>query len=174
MPGRIEIARAVRIVLAVLLVGLAAPVAAEYEFEQGKFRAGEVCAEMVGTWYTDVTVQTEKDGKKRDVTKLVRKADGSAYLRGLSVFYDTQGVSYWDFPSQWSCDGDWYVEANEWGYTAFRIISLGYAENVLLDERNNLGAAQPIELIEKRTLSSASDLLQIPEVEAHFNSTPQE
>ncbi len=150
--------------VAILLAVLTSGCATQYAFEKSKYSEGSVCQEMVGTWFTDVTVQNKIDGKKRDITRLDRKADGTAYLKGISVYYKTNEVVDWEFPSKWSCDGDWYVESNEWGYTSFKIISLDESRNVLLDERNNLNGPSPINVIESTSLNSADNLIRNPAI----------
>ena len=47
---------------------------------------------MIGIWFTDVTVNNTNDGRKRDITRIERKADGSAYLEGISMYYSTDEV----------------------------------------------------------------------------------
>ncbi len=149
----------VRLII-ILSITLASGCASQYAFEKSKFTEGSVCQEMIGTWFTDVTVLNQNDGKKRDITRLDRKADGTAYLKGISVYYKNQEVVDWEFPSKWSCDGEWYVESNEWGYTSFKIVSLQNEENVLFDERNNLNAPTPVNLIERKALNSSDSLVQ--------------
>ncbi len=151
--------------LAIILSGCAG----QYAFEKGKFKQGETCPEMVGTWFTDVTVQNTHGGKKRDITRLERNSNGTAYLRGTSIYLDTNEVNNWEFPSQWSCDGEWYIESNEWGYTSFKIVKLGKDENILFDKKNNLNAPKPIKLIERKTLNGADRLRSVPSIKAHLN-----
>ena len=115
------------------------PAYAEYEFEKSKYQENTTCEGMIVTWYTDVNIAAETDGNVRHITKLVRNADGSAQLTGLSIYLDLAEVNPWQFSSAWSCDGEWYTEMNEWGYTSFKIVVLG-SENILSDELGNLSA----------------------------------
>jgi len=140
----------------------------KYAFEKEKFNQGDICPEMVGIWFTDITIQNAHDGKKRDITRLERSSDGKAYLRGISIYFDTNEVNNWEFPSQWSCDGDWYVESNEWGYTSFKIVKFEKDENLLFDAKNNLSAPEPVNLIERKTLNDANKLRSVPSIKAHL------
>ena len=150
--------------IGILSVILLASCSTQYAFEKGVYREGKVCSKMLGTWFTDVTVNNVNDGRKRDITRLERKADGSAYLKGVSVYYKTNEIVDWEFSSKWSCDGAWYVESNEWGYTSLKIVSLGDTKNILYDERNNLNAPVPIEIMETRTINSSDKLISNPAV----------
>jgi len=111
----------------------------------------KICDEMVGTWYTDITVDSNEYGKQRHITKLIRHPDGTAKLKGLTIYLDLKDSSVWEFPSDWSCNKDWYTEKNEWGYTSFKILSLG-DENVLKDERSNLNKSK-VTLVERKVIS---------------------
>lgn len=133
-----------------ILLLISFPAFAEYEFEKSKFHEGITCKGMNGVWYTDVTVSDKQDGTVRHITKLVRNNDGTAFLKGLSIYLDKNENSPWEFSSKWSCKDNWYVEKNEWGYTAFKILSLG-SENLLKDQRGNLGSG-PIDIVEKNSL----------------------
>ncbi len=150
--------------LAITLSGCAG----EYAFEKRKFKQGDTCPEMVGTWFTDVTVQNAHDGKKRDITRLERNSDGTAYLRGTSIYFDTNEVNNWEFPSKWSCDKEWYIESNEWGYTSFKIVKFEKDENVLFDAKNNLSAPEPVNLIERKSLTGVEKLRGVPSIKAHL------
>jgi len=152
------------LLLAITLSGCAG----EYAFEKGKFKQGEICPEMVGTWFTDVTVQNLHDGKKRDITRLERNSDGTAYLRGISIYVDSNEVNNWEFPSQWSCDGGWYIESNEWGLTSFKIVKFEKDKNILFDQKNNFNAPEPIKLIERKFLNGADRLRNIPSIKSHL------
>ncbi|MCJ8312555.1 MAG: hypothetical protein HRU38_05420 [Saccharospirillaceae bacterium] len=134
--------------LVLLLISF--PALAEYEFEKSKYQVNTICDAMVGTWYTDVSVLSEDNVNIRHMTKIDRNVDGSAKLKGLSFYSDTTEVTPWQFSTKWSCDGLWYTEKNEWGYTAFKIMELGQ-ENILKDELDNL-SANKIEITEKSNL----------------------
>ena len=144
-----------------ILILLSFSAYAEYEFEIVKYSEGKVCPALVGTWYTNIIV--EKPDRVRYITKLQRKADGSAFLRGINLYPQSQEVETWEFPSKWSCDGEWYVEKNEWGYTAFKIVSLGQV-NQFKDERGNLGPSN-IEYQETSEFKSLN-----PTIEAYLNA----
>ena len=150
--------------IVILSVILLASCSTKSALEKSSYQEGKVCSEMIGTWFTDVTVNNITDGRKRDITRLERKADGSAYLKGISVYYKTNEVVDWEFPSKWSCDGDWYVESNEWGSTFFKIVSLGETKNTLFDQKNNLNAPAPIEIIETKTIDMNDKLIRNPAV----------
>ena len=152
-----------RFITAVMLTMLSG-CASDFSAEQSKFQYGQVCQEMVGIWFTDVTVENVADEKKRDITRLHRKVDGSAYLKGVSVYYTTNEIVEWEFAIDWSCDGKWYVESREWGETSFKVISLGKTRNILSDIRNNWNASTPIKIVEKRSLNTKDDVLDSPSV----------
>ncbi len=135
----------------VILFLISCPAFAEYEFEKSKYSAGITCNGMVGTWFTDVTTLSEDEGKIRHITKLVRYEDGTAKLEGLSIYIDLNEFNPWQFASTWSCVNDWYTEKNEWGYTSFKIVSMG-TENVLKDELGNLGPSK-VKVVEKANMS---------------------
>lgn len=126
--------------------------------ESGSALSEQICDEMIGTWFTDTTVINSEYGKKRDLVRIDRKPDGTAYLKGISIYYDSNEFNDWEFPSQWSCDGDWYAEKNEWGETYFKVSSFEIDKTVLFDAKNNLGAPEPVEIYELHTLSSHLDL----------------
>ncbi len=113
---------------------------------------------MQGTWFTDTTVMSMNDGKKRDVVRIDRHADGTAYLKGVSIYYKTGKVEDWEFHSKWWCEGDWYVEENDWGKTRFKVKALTADATILFDEDNNMNAPEPIDILEQRELTSLSDL----------------
>ena len=150
---------------ALAIAGCAGP----YAFEKQHFSAGNICPELVGTWFTDVTVENRHHGAKRDITKLERRADGTVFITGVSVYFSDRKLRRWSFSSEWSCDGEWYVELNEYGYTAFKILTMGSGVNRMLDERNNMSAPKPITLIERRKLDGVALLkAKAPEVAAHL------
>lgn len=151
-------------ILLVLALFISSVAHAEYEFEKSKFKSSKICLEMVGTWFTDITVNNTNDGRKRDITRLDRKADGTAYIKGISIYYKTNEIVDWEFASKWSCDGEWYVESNQWGYTAFKIISFEDGKNNLMDERNNLSAPKPTKLVEVKKLSEYQNLKKMPKI----------
>jgi hypothetical protein len=128
--------------LAIPLLFTTSAYSGEYQFEKSKFSPGEVCEDMVGTWFTDVIIQEPNVGEIRHITKLERRLDGSAVLKGITFHRDGSAPGRWSFPSEWSCDREWYVEKNEWGYTAFRISDITAQEILLLDEQNNLSAGK--------------------------------
>jgi len=130
-------------VISILVISFAAYAEVDYSFEISKYKEGQTCTELNGTWFTDVTVENKESGKKRDITRIDRKVDGSAYLRGISIYLDTGKISFWDFPSKWSCDKEWYVEKNEWGYTAFKISKVTKNKIEYIDSQNNLNAETP-------------------------------
>lgn len=130
--------------------------------------APAICPEMVGTWYTDVTVENTKEGKKRDIVQINRKANGFAYLKGASIYYKTGEVREWEFPSKWSCANGTYSELNEWGDTHFKIIEFKVGSTVLFDENNNLNAPRPVQFIEKSVLNSHRDLAIHNKLEQFF------
>ncbi|GAB2198958.1 hypothetical protein [Sessilibacter sp. MAH4] len=146
--------------LLILLFSLSSLSFAEYEFEKEKFKENSICPELIGVWFTDVTVKNKFDGLKRDITRLERKANGTAYLKGISIYFQSNEVSDWEFPVKWSCHEGWYVESNEWGYTAFKLVSTGPGENVMHDDRNNLNATTPITFSERNTLDMSDKFLQ--------------
>ena len=127
-----------------------------------------ICPEMLGVWYTDVTVQNTQDGKKRDIVQISRKPDGSAYLKGVSIYYETGEVRGWEFPSNWSCDNGIYSELNEWGDTHFKIVEFQDGTTVLFDQNNNLNAPEPVQLLEQRVLTSHRDLVIYKQLEKFF------
>jgi len=130
--------------------------------------ATTICPEMLGVWYTDFTVQNAQDGKKRDIVQISRKADGSAYLKGVSIYYETGEVRDWEFPSGWSCANGIYLELNEWGDTHFKIIEFQEGTTVLFDQNNNLNALDPIQVLEQRVLTSHRDLAIYKQLEKFF------
>lgn len=127
-----------------------------------------ICPEMLGVWYTDVTVQNTQDGKKRDIVQISRKPDGSAYLKGISIYYETGEVRDWEFPSNWSCANGTYSELNEWGDTHFKIIEFQDGTTVLFDQNNNLNAPKPVQVVEQRVLTSHRDLAIYKQLEKFF------
>ena len=129
-----------------LLFLISLPAYGENEFEISQFNEGQVCSEMVGTWYTDITINSNNKNITRYITKLTRNSDGSAYLKGVNLHLSENKAETWEFPSKWSCNNKWYTEKNEWGYTSFKIISLG-KNNKLKDERANLSSGK-VEFIE--------------------------
>lgn len=141
----LSIGMSMRLLLLLLFVSF--PAFAEYEFEKSKFQKGKVCNELVGTWYTDVYASKHE----RHITRIERKNDGTALLKGLTLDYKTGESFTWDFPSDWSCSNGWYVEQNEWGFTAFEVLNTG-AENVLKDTRMNLNSEKVIEIVEVKAL----------------------
>jgi len=128
----------------------------------------EICPEMVGTWYTDVTVENAQDGKKRDIIQIKRESNGLAYLKGVSIYYETDEVRDWEFPSKWSCGNGTYSELNEWGDTHFKIVEFQADTTILFDENNNLNAPKPVEVVEKRMLTSHRDLAIYKQLEQFF------
>ena len=139
--------------LLLLLLTVTSTSLADYGFEKSKFKEGRICPEMVGIWFTDVTVKNTKSGLKRDVTRLERSKDGTAKLKGLTFYLDEDKVTDWEFETRWSCDGEWYVESNQWGYTAFKVVSFNSDQIVLFDKLNNLKAPKPGNITELRRLS---------------------
>lgn len=127
-----------------------------------------ICPEMLGTWYTDVTVENTQDGRKRDIVQISRDFNGSAYLKGVSIYYETGEVRNWEFSSHWSCSDGTYSELNEWGDTHFKILQFQSDTTVLFDENNNLNAPEPIQILEKRTLTSHRDLSIYKQLEQFF------
>lgn len=117
-----------------------------YEFERGKYDSGQVCPELVGVWYSDMTVRTKSDGRVRYITQVSRDADGTGYLKGIGFYQAGSEVQVWEFPMTWRCDYDWYTEKNEWGYTAFKIQSISDSI-IYVDELKNLGV-EPYAIIE--------------------------
>lgn len=136
--------------------------------KEGASEAANICPEMLGVWYTDVTVYNVQDGKKRDIVQINRKADGSAYLKGVSIYYKNNEVRDWEFPSKWSCDKGTYSELNEWGDTHFKIIEFQDDTTVLFDQNNNLNAPEPIKVVEQRVLTSHRDLTNYRQLEKFF------
>jgi hypothetical protein len=130
--------------------------------------ATTICPEMLGVWYTDVTVQNAQDGIKRDIVQISRKPDGSAYLKGVSIYYETGEVRDWEFPSSWSCANGTYSELNERGDTHFKIIEFQDGTTVLFDQNNNLNALEPIQVLEQRVLTSHRDLAIYKQLEKFF------
>ena len=127
-------------IILMAIVALKVYASDDYSFEISKYKPGKTCAELSGTWFTDITVRNKESGYKRDITRIDRKLDGTAYLRGMSIYLDTGKISFWDFPSKWSCDRKWYVEKNEWGYTAFKINKITSKRIEYIDTQNNLNA----------------------------------
>jgi hypothetical protein len=151
-----------------LLLVFSTEVLADYEFEKSKYFEGITCKEMVGTWFTDVSVENQDEGAYRHITKIVRKSDGKAYLKGLSINIGTGEISPWEFPSTWSCKNYWYVEKNEWGYTAFRIKAFGATQNILVDELKNLRAESAIRVLELKSLNLEDRLYQNQRIRNYF------
>jgi len=122
----------------ILILSLAGCAGMGDQFEKSRYQAGEVCPELVGVWYNDFTVQTKSDGPARHINQIQRAADGTGYLKGITFYDAGTDVRLWEFPMTWRCDGEWYTEKNEWGYTSFKIKSVG-KNIVYIDERYNLG-----------------------------------
>ena len=151
-----------------LLFLISTEVVAEYEFEKSKYVEGATCKEMVGVWFTDVTVQNQEDGLHRFITRLDRDIDGSAKLKGLSINFSTGKTNPWEFASTWSCKNDWYVEKNQWGYTAFRIKSFGASQVTLIDELRNLGGESAMAIQEVKSLNLQEKIFQNANVREFF------
>ena len=128
----------------------------------------KICPEMVGTWYIDVTVENTQIGRKRDIVQINRESNGSAYLKGVSIYYKTGEVRDWEFPSNWSCANGTYSEINEWGDTHFKIIEFQAGTTVLFDENNNLNAPEPVQILERSVLASHRDLANYKQLEQFF------
>ena len=124
-----------RLLLVLLLVGCAG---GQYQFERSLFQQSGLCEELVGVWYSDYTATTNQNGLTRHISKITRYADGSGYMKGVSFLNDLADVNVFEFPIEWRCDGFWYSEKNEWGYTAFKIRAMG-EETRFIDEREYMG-----------------------------------
>lgn len=126
------------VLLALLMTGCAS---VEYAFEKARYQEGVVCPRLVGVWYNDITVRTASDGPVRHINQIRRESDGTGYIKGITFYDAGSDVRLWEFPMTWRCDGEWYTEKNEWGYTSFRIQAIG-KNIVYTDERKNLGKEQ--------------------------------
>ena len=123
---------------------------AEYEFEKSKYASGQICEELVGHWYADFTIIMQGNIKARHIVQSKRKNDGTAYLKGLTFYSDTTEVQNYEFPTNWSCAGNWYVESNEWGYTAFELNKEPSGLYGFVDSRNNLNTKIVTEFYESK------------------------
>gem|GEM_PF-1798933 len=125
---------------------------AEYEFEKSKYSSGQVCNDLVGDWYADFTITMQGNVQARHIVQSRRNKDGTAYLKGLTFYSDTAEVQNYEFPTKWSCAGKWYVESNEWGYTAFELNKASNGLYVFIDSRNNLNTKIVTEFTESKEL----------------------
>ncbi len=112
---------------------------------------GDICPDLVGTWYTD-TVTRPQQGPKRDIALIKRKADGTVDLKLVSVYFSKNTIVDKELQNTWSCDGEWYTETNEWGSVDFRIVTVSEEKNILFDEHNHFKSFKPVNIYEKTSL----------------------
>ena len=154
-PVRIADMRVLPVFLVLLLAGCASM---DYAFERSKYEAGTVCPGLVGLWYNDISVRTASDGPVRHINQIRRESDGTGYIKGITFYDEGADVRLWEFPMTWRCDGEWYTEKNEWGYTSLRIEAVG-KDIVYVDERRNL-SEQPVIVVDSATYTPPNEKIR--------------
>ena len=147
--------RVLPVFLVLLLAGCASM---DYAFERSKYEAGTVCPGLVGLWYNDIFVRTASDGPVRHINQIRRESDGTGYIKGITFYDAGADVHLWEFPMTWRCDGEWYTEKNEWGYTSLRIEAVG-KDIVYVDERRNI-SEQPVIVIDSATYTPPNEKIR--------------
>ena len=114
--------------------------------------SGDICPELVGTWYSDTTARMPGVGRQRNIVLIKRKQDGTVDLKIVTVFFGRERIIDSEANATWSCDGSWYREHYDSVDLEFKILSVSDDKNVLRDTHNTLKSVHPKRIYEKKSL----------------------
>lgn len=126
------------------------------------------CKQLQGVWFSDITVDSDRLGLKRDIIRAERNPDGSLRVAGFALYIDRKDSEQWELSGTWNCEEEIYREYSMWGETEFKVTSTSENHINYYDHKNNFGARSPIYFTETKTLTADDSLKKYPGALKHL------